>query len=116
MSLENKVNAVAFHYVKTNDYRTIGATGAIGGITGQGEIHMNFYTDRPAIPRKAVYRIDDSAAGEQKLGELIELDIKEGGIREIQFGATFSVQTGKEIIDWITQQIQIIEGFQKGNK
>lgn len=99
---------VTFHYVKTNEYRTIFASGAIGGINVQGLIHMNLFIDRPVIPRKVSYSINGNL-----LGDEVDREARDGAIREIQMGAIFDISAAKNLVLWLNQQIEAIEGLQK---
>src|SRR5450755_4020571 len=59
---------VAFDYIKATDFRVIWVDGAIGGPTAQGHLHVALYAERPAIPRRQVYKLD---ANTSALGPLV---------------------------------------------
>lgn len=107
MSTENK-QKVSFHYIKNNDFRTVFASGLIGGITGQGLINMDIYTDRVVIPRKTYADINPNGS----ITDLpAENEAKDGVIREVQFGIVMDVDTAKSIVLWIQNNIALIEGI-----
>jgi hypothetical protein len=51
---------IAFEYIKSNLFRVIHADGAIGGVTPSGNLHLAFFSERPAIPRMIVHKRDPS--------------------------------------------------------
>src|SRR3954469_15164957 len=48
---------VVIEYIKSSYFRVVHSTGAIGGITPEGNIHMAFFSERPAIPRMQVHKL-----------------------------------------------------------
>ena len=93
------------HYVKSNDFKTCLSTGAIGGVTPNGLIDINFFVDRNPIPKKITYKIENG-----KLGSDIETEGKEGSIREVTTGIIMDLNTAKSLINWLDEKIKIIEG------
>jgi len=93
---------VETHYIKNHDFKTVEGSGVFGGLTNNGQINMNFFTDRAPIPKKIVLEVDPQTG---KIVNEIERDSKEGIIREVQFGVLLNVDTAKKIIDWLNQKI-----------
>lgn len=104
MAQQELKDELIIHYVKTNDYKTSFASGAIGGVSIQGLIHMNLFLDRTVIPRTATYMIQPSGLAEEK-----DRETRDGSIREIHSGAIFDVTTAKNLVIWLNQQIDLIE-------
>ena len=58
---------IAFDYLKAPDFRMVWADGAVGGELPSGMIHFVLYGERPSIPRRQVYKIDETG----KLGNRV---------------------------------------------
>ncbi len=97
---------VETHYIKNHDFKTIEGSGIFGGLTNNGKINVNFFTDRAPIPKKIILEIDPLTG---KIIQEIERDSKEGIIREVQFGVLLNIDTAKNIVEWLTQKIDEYE-------
>ena len=98
---------VKFHYLKSANFRTIHADGAIGNVTPAGYIHMAMYSERPAIPREMVHKIKPDGT----LGEIIEEQtvMREGIVREMEVDVLMSVDVAKGIKNWLDEQFEKVE-------
>jgi hypothetical protein len=98
------------------DYNPLYCNGAQGGITTKGEIVVNFYLERHALPRHQVYEITDG----QITGEIQEgstpSDLKESFIRFIQTGVIFDYSTAKSVHTWLGNHIETLESIEKETK
>jgi hypothetical protein len=99
--------SVKIHYIKLPDYKTVYVNGGTGGITANGGINLNVYTQRNTIPQ--------TGSLEVKNGEITEktLETKEGFVREVAFGMIFDLNSAIAIRDWLTNQIDQLDNFQK---
>ncbi len=97
---------VETHFIKNNDFRTVQCSGAFGGVTSNGLINMNMYTDRVVIPNTITLEVDEKDG--QHLRE-IGRESKNGIVREVQFGMLIDVNVAKSLVEWINEQIKIIE-------
>ena len=52
-----KENEVAIDYLKSSDFRVIWADGGVGNVTPNGLVHVAFYAERHAIPRRQVFKL-----------------------------------------------------------
>lgn len=94
--------SINIKYLKAHDFKTILATGVYGGLTSQGLIDANFFTDRPALPDYQVVEVDEKGVmtGPPK-------DHKDSHlVREVQFGALMDVNTAKVIVAWLDSKIE----------
>ncbi len=98
-------NRIEFHYLKSNDFRTVHADGAFGGPTPQGGLFVSFYVERPPIPQRMKFVV----AEDGKLQTEVERESKSGMIREIDCGVSMSLATAKALKDWLESQIELIE-------
>lgn len=103
----NPSDQVKFHYIKSAYFRSVHADGAIGGRTPQGAIHMAIYSERAAIPREMVHRVNPDGS----LGEILQEENvqRKGVVREMDVDIFMSVTIAKSIRDWLDKQIKAIE-------
>lgn len=97
-------NEIAYHYIKGNNFRVIHSNGAVGGISSRGEISMNLFSERPAIPRFSVFEIQsDGSLG----GEKIELrDCRSGAVREVEISVLMSAIDAETLGKWLLQKVE----------
>jgi hypothetical protein len=107
-SKEDKVitdtQEVVFKYVKSNFYRVIHANGAFGGISGRGEIHIGFYSERIEFPDSS--RMTISSAGH------VSPEQFEGSrqpVREIEADIVVDLETARLIRLWLDGKIAFME-------
>jgi hypothetical protein len=108
---ENKIS-VDIHFIKNNDFKTVLATGAFGGISPNGLINMNIFTERTPIPNKISYQIDSKNPALDSSNET-GTEGKAGIIREVQFGMLIDIQTAKNISAWLNSQISQLDQLTK---
>ena len=98
-------SSIEFHYLKSNDFRTVHADGAFGGPTPQGGLFVSFYVERPPIPQRMKFVIEEDG----RLQTEVEREGKSGMIREVDCGVSMSLATAKALKDWLESQIGLIE-------
>ena len=99
----NASGRVAFDYIKGQHFRVIRADGAIGGVTPSGFIHMVFFSERPAIPRRLVYSLrEDGTLGEEIAGEKVSRDAI---VRELDVDLFVNLQTAISLREWLDKRI-----------
>ena len=100
---------VKIKYLKAHDFKTSLTTGVYGGITGNGLINVNFFTDRAVIPDYQQVDVDDKG---RTLG--IPKDVRDSdAIREVQFGTMMDINTAKVIVAWLDSKIDEHDKFIK---
>jgi hypothetical protein len=94
---------VAFDYIKSQVFRVVHVDGVIGSMTPHGNIHLAFYSERPAIPRRVVHQL--SPLGE--LGDPIpnETVSRDSIVREVDFDAHMSLRAAKSLLQWLAARI-----------
>lgn len=96
---------VRIKYLKSHDFKTVLATGVYGGITGNGLIAANFFTDRPILPKYQT--IDVNSNGVQ---QGLPTDEKDGDLlRDVQSCMLMDVNTAKIIVAWLDSKIDEYE-------
>lgn len=93
---------VQVHYLKTNLFRTIFASGAIGGMSGVSHISMCLFHERGPIPRSITHHVTEDG----KLGDEIVRDSREGVIREIDTEVVMDIETAQELANWLQKKVK----------
>ena len=94
---------VAFDYVKDSDFRVVWADGIIGGVTPSRHIHFALFSERPAIPRRVVHKVD----GNGVLGDPVpeKMISRNAIIREMSYDVIMSAETALNIGNWLISQV-----------
>lgn len=103
---------VVFEYIKSAHFRVIHADGAIGAVTPNGFIHFALYSERAAIPRKIVHKIEEGG----RLGEPIpeETVAREGIVREMDVDVFVTVEVAESLRNWLEEKIKTVKERQAG--
>jgi hypothetical protein len=102
---------VQFHYIKSNLFRVVHTDGAIGNVTPSGLIFVGLYSERAAIPQIMVHEITEAGqVGPERLDERVT---KKGIVREVEVGATMSVETATSVITWLQEKIDLVHKLKK---
>lgn len=95
---------VAFDYIKSPDFRVVWADGIVGSPTPGGHIHFALYAERPALPRRQVFKID--AATGQLGAEVTEKLISRGSIvREMACDVFMTPILAERLASWLTDRV-----------
>lgn len=94
---------VAFDYVKGQNFRVIRADGLIGGVTPSGFIHMAFFSERPAIPRRLVYKITPEGQLGDEIGS--EKVSRDSIVREMDVDLFINLPTAISLRKWLDERI-----------
>ena len=97
-------NSLDFYYIKSNFYRNCPVDGAYGGITPNGGIHLNFFTERHAIPQKITVELQDGVVGRE-----LDKDGKKGIVRELEVGLSMDLKTAIVVRDFMNKMVRILE-------
>jgi hypothetical protein len=101
---EEENQKVAFDYIKSQQFRVIHVDGAIGGVTPSGLLHFALYSERPAIPRRIVHRVDGSGRLGAGIDELMES--RQSIVREMDVDVIATIEVAVSLRDWLTQKIE----------
>jgi hypothetical protein len=102
---------VPFHNIKSNLFRVVHTDGAIGGITPAGLVFIGLYSERSAIPQMMVHDLTESGqVGSEHLDERVG---KKGIVREVEVGATMSVEVAQTIVAWLQEKIDLVQKLRK---
>lgn len=92
---------VAFDYIKAPGFQSVRADGVVGGLTPSDHIHMAFYSERPAIPRRMTYSLSDKG----ELGQLLEVQSRESIVREMSADVFLDLRAAEALHAWLGEQI-----------
>jgi hypothetical protein len=95
---------VAFDYIKSYQFRVVHADGVWGGVTNQGNVQIVFFSERQAIPRRIVHRVEE----DRTLGPEIEEErVTRGGfVREVEVDVVMNISTAIALRDWLNEKIR----------
>jgi hypothetical protein len=101
-------------YIFPNDYNPKYVNGAQGGISLQGEIVINFYHERLALPNSQTFEVSSNGLLGNEVQALSEpRDLKESFVRFIQGGVVVNYPAAKEIHRWLGENLKILEDATK---
>jgi len=108
---EEMPTSVPFHYIKSNLFRVIHTDGAVGNIAPSGLIFVGLYSERSAIPQMMVHDVTETGqVGPERLSERLS---KNGIVREVEVGATMSVETAITFVAWLQEKIDLLQKNKK---
>jgi hypothetical protein len=98
---ENKPKQVTFEYKISSAFTVYAITGVFGGVNGQGQIIMNFFNERHAIPRTQTYAVEEyGIIGKEPISEEKKTSI----IRDVMFAISINPATAKAFAQWLVNQ------------
>jgi len=109
------MNQIKCKYIFEDNYNPIYINGAQGGINPQGEIVINFYLERNALPVSQTFGIDNEKISAPEI-ESEPSDLENSFVRVIENGIIMNYQTAKEIHKWLGSHIEALEALTKGQK
>lgn len=90
-------------YVFENTYNPEYVNGAYGGLGPQGELMLNFYLERGAVPREVSYAVGEEGSLEQI--ETDPSDLRTKYIRYVTSGIIINLKTAKSLRLWLDEMI-----------
>jgi hypothetical protein len=95
---------VVFEYIKSAAFRVIHADGIIGGVTPAGNLHLAFYSERAALPRRQAFAINPNGS----LGELLpdETVSRNSVIREMDIDVVISRKAAEAMMHWLGERLE----------
>jgi hypothetical protein len=96
---------VAFDYLKGPDFRVVWADGVVGAVTANRHIQFTLFAERPAIPRRQVYKLDEATG---QLGtEVVEKRISRSSIvRELACDVHLTPDTAAKLAEWLMERVK----------
>ena len=109
-----KKDSIIIHNIKNSGFRQIHIDGAQGGITPNGFINLNFYSQRIVIPKGTEFSVKENG----ELGEVISdiSDSKSGIVREFEFGTYMDINTCISLKMFLEKKIEEFNELTLKNK
>lgn len=104
---------VIYKYKFREDYNPVYANGAYGGVSSKGEIVINFFNERPALPIEVEHEVIGKTLSEQTV--LKPASFGNMHVRFVETGVTLNLETAKAIRDWLENHINQLEGIINAN-
>ena len=106
------MNKLKCKYIFNDDYNPKYVNGAQGGINPQGEIIINFYLERNALPNSLTIEFEENKNTPKEI-ETEPKDLNNSFVRYIENGVILNYQTAKEIHKWLGNHIEQLEKLSK---
>jgi hypothetical protein len=95
---------IRFHYLKSPQFGTVHADGAIGGLTPRGGLHIAFYAERMPIPTMTEQPLkSDGTLGEENLSARV---VRDGVIRELSVDVMMDLATAATLHRWLGDKLR----------
>ncbi len=105
---EAKKGHIKYKYVFTDDYNPRYVNGAHGGVNTKGEFVINFFLERPALPKSETFQVDDDGKLQDRIASEPE-DLQSSIVRFVETGVVLHLEQAKELHSWMTKHIDRIE-------
>jgi len=99
---------LTFKYIFDDHYNPTFANGVYGGVTPSGELVVNFYLERHALPDRVTHQLTPDGT----LGDEIERkpdDHPESLVRFVSSGVVLTLDGARAVHAWLQEQIQRAE-------
>jgi hypothetical protein len=98
---------IVFEYARDPLFRATHADGFIGGLTPNGQVHIAFFSERPALPKRHVFRVNpDGSLGAELPGEKAR---SEAITRDMQVDVLLNVQAAEGLRNWLDQYLRALK-------
>lgn len=101
-----------FKYIFDYGYNPVYANGAHGGVSPRGELVMNFYMERMALPESITHEINPNGTiGSETAAE--PADLAHSMVRFIEAGVVMNYQNARELHLWLGERIKEMEALER---
>jgi hypothetical protein len=101
-----------FKYIFDYGYNPVYANGAHGGVSPRGELVMNFYLERMALPESITHEINPNGTiGSETAAE--PDDLAHSMVRFIEAGVVMNYQNARELHLWLGERIKEMEAVER---
>ena len=95
-------------YIFANDYNPVCVNGAYGGVNPHGEIVVNFYFERAALPNSQTFELVDNQLKEVE-AERDPQDLADAFVRVVNTGIILDYKNAKIIHEWLGNHFKLLE-------
>ena len=101
-----------FKYIFDYGYNPVYANGAHGGVSPRGELVMNFYLERMALPESITHEINPNGTiGSETAAE--PDDLAHSMVRFIEAGVVMNYQNARELQLWLGERVKEMEALER---
>jgi len=98
---------IVFEYARDPLFRATHADGFIGGLTPNGQVHIAFFSERPALPRRHAFKVNaDGSLGAELPSERTR---NEAITRDMQVDVLLSVPAAEGLRNWLDQYLRALK-------
>jgi hypothetical protein len=109
----DKTDKIKFKYIFQDDYNPKYVNGAFGGISPQGEIVLNFYLERVALPRSQTYSVKEGLVLSEISEEREPGDHESSVVRFVENGIVLDLAHAEDIHRWLGAHIETLKSSLK---
>ena len=103
--MSRPITKVRFRLTRARDYRMLAANGAHGGTTANGDVVVDFYVERAAVPEAQILHVEEGELVGQE--EAVPWERGERVIdREAQVGLLLTPASARAIGLWLIDQAE----------
>ncbi|HTP66428.1 MAG TPA: hypothetical protein VMJ66_13630 [Geobacteraceae bacterium] len=103
---------IKFKYIFNYGYNPVYVNGAHGGISPRGELIMNFYLERMALPEALTHEINPNGTIGSEVASEPE-DLKSSMVRFIETGVVMNYQGAKDLLLWLSERVKELEALEQ---
>jgi hypothetical protein len=101
-----------FKYIFDYGYNPVYVNGAHGGVSPRGELVMNFYLERMALPESITHEINPNGTiGKETAAE--PEDLAQSMVRFIESGVVMNYQNARELHLWLGERIKEMDALEQ---
>lgn len=107
--MKDELKKIKFKYIFNQQYNPKYVNGAFGGIGPQGEIIINFYMERAALPNAQTFSLENDQVSEEIIEDREPEDHPHSFVRFVENGVVLDYKNAKEIHRWLGEHIKKLE-------
>lgn len=110
--MSQKKPELKFKYQFAEDYNPVYVNGAHGGLSPRGELVVNFYLERPALPNSITHALMPNGTIGVEIAEEPE-DLKSSLVRFVASGVILNAENARNIHAWLGERIREMESLEQ---
>jgi hypothetical protein len=104
--MATKKKSLNFEYKILPTYNVYAVSGAYGGLNAKGEIVVNLFHERTAIPRLQTFELhEDGSISDKPTSE----ERKDAIMRDVVFGISINPETARSLANWLNEKVDQYE-------
>ncbi len=106
------ISEVTLQYTKSVLCRVIHVDGAWGGITPQGAIQMDLYSQKHEVPASTTYDVLEEGPSSQRSNLKEKRTVNRGFVREVEVEVIMSPEVARTLKTWLEERLAMLEAAQ----